>query len=95
MQAGVAEFDWSHLESLETQIDGLTPRQVPREFAQRLLQVGVRLYFNKREGGEDFGPFHNEEAVSATEGMVASANILEAIDVDVFELGLWKSLTGS
>lgn len=62
---------------------------VPPLALQRLLAACVRVYEEKRTAGEDFGPFDDERAVSATAVMVAAANMLQAADVEPFELGMW------
>jgi hypothetical protein len=62
---------------------------------QALLETGVAEYFRRREAGEDFGPFRDPVTVSATAAMIAAANILQAVEVEIFELGMWKTLTGS
>ena len=83
------------LEQLEALLRNAAPADVDPGAIQRLLTMGVQLYFAKRYAGEDFGPFTDARTVSATEVMVAAANMLEAAEVEVFELGMWKTLSGA
>lgn len=69
--------------------DAGTASMIPR--LQRLLELGVAAYLHMREAGHDFGPFPNGSDVSATAAMVAAANMLQAVEVEVFELGLLTS----
>jgi hypothetical protein len=56
---------------------------------QHVLAAAVRAYHRKRAAGEDFGPVPEPVGVSATEVVVVAANMLQAADLDVFELGMW------
>ena len=55
---------------------------------QRMLTEGVRAYAAAREAGEAATPFDGE--MTATEVLITVADMLEAVDVEVFELGLWN-----
>ena len=55
-----------------------------------LFTLAVKQYFERQLGAEPFAPI-DPTAVSPTEGVVAASALLEAINVEVFELGLWKS----
>ncbi|CAB4690450.1 MAG: hypothetical protein F2718_00285 [Actinobacteria bacterium] len=68
---------------------------VTQEEAQSLFALAVKLYFIKRDAGEDFGPFLDPAEISATAAMTAAANLLQAVEIEIFELGMWKSLTGA
>ncbi len=65
------------------------PGEIPTAELQELLAAAVRAYHRKRADGEDFGPFPDADAVCATEVAVAAANMLQAVDLDLFELGMW------
>jgi hypothetical protein len=69
--------------------------KISQEEVQSLFALSVQLYFLKRDAGEDFGPFANPQEISATAAMTAAANLLQAVEIEVFELGMWKSLTGA
>jgi hypothetical protein len=69
---------------------------LPAVELQRLLTCAVKLYVAKREDGDEFSPVSSpggekELGVTATEGLVTASEILRAIDVEVFELGVWRS----
>lgn len=73
----------------------IDPEKISHEEVQSLFALAVQLYFAKRDAGEDFGPFANPSEISATAAMTAAANLLQAVEVEIFELGMWKSLTGA
>jgi len=73
----------------------LKPESVTQEEVQSMFALAVQLYFSKRDAGEDFGPFLDPREISATAAMTAAANLLQAVEIEIFELGMWKSLTGA
>lgn len=81
--------------AVERSMVDLTPEDIPAEAVQRLMVTAVAAYFAARDAGLDFGPFPAGADVSATAAMVAAANILQAAEIEVFELGMWKTLTGA
>jgi hypothetical protein len=86
------------LDSLRKAIEGykeIDIEKISQEEVQSLFALSVQLYFLKRDTGEDFGPFANPQEISATAAMTAAANLLQAVEIEVFELGMWKSLTGA
>ena len=66
---------------------------VTEQQLQQLFGAAVKFYAAKREVGEPFSPVATESpwSVTATEGVVASSALLKAINVEVFELGMWQS----
>lgn len=70
-------------------LDDSPPSQIPHRELQALFAAVVRAYYAKRDAGEDFGPFPDEGSVAATAVCVAAANMLQAADLDPFELGMW------
>lgn len=62
---------------------------VPDETIQRLMTSAVKLYVAKMEGGSHILPF-TEGEVTATEVAVAASEMLKAVEVEVFELGMWQ-----
>jgi len=73
----------------------IDPGEISQEEVQSLFALAVQLYFFKRDGGENFGPFADPSEISATAAMTAAANLLQAVEIEIFELGMWKSLTGA
>jgi hypothetical protein len=60
---------------------------------QRLLAAAVRLYAAKVDGGERIEPFTaagSALAVTATDVCVTASAMLEAVQVEVFELAMWR-----
>jgi hypothetical protein len=61
---------------------------------QEMLARAVRLYAERaaeREGGL---PAFAAEAVTATDVMVTATAMLKAVNLQVFELGMWQSWSG-
>jgi hypothetical protein len=65
------------------------------EAVQSLLTLGVKLYFKKVEDGEHFPPFKKDQQVIASEVLTTVTEMMEQVDLEVFELGLWQSWTKS
>ena len=68
---------------------GLDGEAVAAETVQRLLWAAVKLYTASRVG-EDLEAFHRPD-VTATEVAITSRAMLRAVQMEVFELGLWHS----
>jgi hypothetical protein len=62
---------------------------VPDAAVQQLLTAAVRLYAAKE--GPRPRAFAEGEEVTATEVLVTVSEMLEAVDVEVFELGIWQA----
>ncbi|MCL6592700.1 MAG: hypothetical protein K6T31_01870 [Alicyclobacillus sp.] len=62
------------------------------EALQKLFAVLVKIYASKLESGERLHPFGDTE-VTATEVMRTVTQMLKAVQVDLFELGMWQSWT--
>ena len=56
---------------------------------QRLMTLAVKLYVARRQAGDAFSPFVGETA-TATDVTVTAMAMLEAVNLDVFELSLWR-----
>lgn len=64
-----------------------------RELQQTLADV-VRAYSGRQQQGSRFPAFATGEAepeVTSTEVVIAAAALLEAANVEIFELGLWQA----
>lgn len=62
---------------------------------QALLARAVKLYAARTEAGDDALPaFADGTQVTATEAVVAVTAILKAVNVQVFELGMWQAFNG-
>lgn len=62
---------------------------VPDEALQSLMVVAVKLYAARLEVGSRLPPFA-EGDVTATEVAVAATGMLKAVEMEVFELGMWQ-----
>ena len=61
---------------------------------QRLMAVASKELALRHERGErttPFAPEHVDTLITATDAAVISSAILDALSVEVFELGLWKT----
>jgi hypothetical protein len=70
--------------------DSLTERDV-----QSFLATAVRLYAD--HAAKQDAPavaFPPDSAVTATEAMIATTAILKAVNLQIFELGMWQAWTG-
>ena len=66
---------------------------LPADALQTLIASACRLYRARREAGEDFAPVP-KNSISATDAMVTASGLLKALDLAVFELGMWQNWTG-
>lgn len=67
---------------------------VPEESIQRALTALVKLYAAKREAGARFPPILPDGGVSATAAMILTTTLMQAVHVELFELGLWQAWAG-
>jgi len=58
---------------------------------QALLAALCKLYGANSEAGNRYGALGPRSAVSATEVMIMCGALLKAVDLQVFELGMWQS----
>lgn len=78
------------LEELSEEVlTGDLSEHIPDEAIQQLMTSAVKLYVAKMEGGSDVAPFIEGE-VTATEVAVAASEMLKAVEMEVFELGMWQ-----
>lgn len=61
---------------------------------QSLLARAVRLYAERAEQGDAPPAFANGAPVTATEVMVTVTAMLKAVNLQVFELGMWQAWSG-
>src|SRR5580692_1208719 len=66
---------------------------VTAEALQKLIAAACRVYTARTEAGEQFMPVPRN-SISATDVMVTASGLLRAVDLAVFELGMWQSWTG-
>ena len=68
---------------------------VPDAAIQEGLTALARLYGAKCEAGTCFSPFVPEGGVTATTAMFLTSGVLQAVHVELFELGMWKAFSGA
>jgi hypothetical protein len=61
------------------------------EAQQALIGALCKLYSANNEMGNHFGVVGQRSAVTATDVMILCGALLKAVDLQVFELGLWQS----
>jgi hypothetical protein len=66
---------------------------VSAEALQAVMAAACRLYTARVDAGEQFMPVP-PRSISATDVMVTASGLLKAVDLAVFELGMWQSWTG-
>ena len=61
---------------------------------QSMLARAVRLYAERAERGDAPPAFPDGAPVTATEVMVTVTAMLKAVNLQVFELGMWQAWSG-
>jgi hypothetical protein len=62
---------------------------------QALLAAAVRIYAERAEGRDEALPaFPPDAGITATHAMISITAILKAVNVQVFELGMWQAWSG-
>ena len=63
----------------------------PMQDVQKLLALAVRLYVANYHAGQEIPIFPERSGVSATDVMIACTRMLEAVNVQLFELGMFQT----
>lgn len=61
---------------------------------QQMLAKAVRLYAERAAKRDGILPAFASDAVTATEVMVTVTAMLKAVNLQVFELGMWQAWSG-
>ncbi len=72
--------------------DGAVP---PDQLIQEGITALTRLYTVKFQLGERWSPFVDDRAMPATSAMIMSTAMLRAVNVELFELGMWQAWSGA
>ncbi len=64
------------------------------EALQALVAAACRIYSARVEAGQKFMPLPDRSPVMDTDVMVMASALLRAVNLEVFELGMWQSWTG-
>jgi hypothetical protein len=73
----------------EGRLDAVTP-----EALQAVIAAVCRIYSAHVEAGSTFLPLPDQNRVMDTDVMVMASALLKAVNLQVFELGMWQSWTG-
>jgi hypothetical protein len=73
----------------EGRLDAITP-----EALQAVIAAACRTYSAHVEAGSGFLPLPDQNRVMDTDVMVMASALLKAVNLQVFELGMWQSWTG-
>ena len=68
---------------------------LPDAALQTLFKACVRLYAQKFDAGERITPCGNTADISATSIMVTTSGLLKGANLELFELGMWQSFSGT
>ncbi len=60
----------------------------------QLFQASLKLFAQRFQTSEIDTPFSNAADVTATDVAITCTAMLEAVNIQVFELGLWQSWQG-
>jgi hypothetical protein len=72
------------------------PAMISEEALGALLAATVRLYAARYQQDPSVRPFGRDGAgVTATDVMVATTAMLQALHLQLFELGMWQAWTGT
>ena len=89
------DVETKKLKALARQILDLKAGETP---SQEIIQEGLagltRLYTVRYQAGERWDPFVNGRAMPVTSVMIMSTAMLQAVNIELFELGMWQAWSG-
>lgn len=68
---------------------------LPDEMIKEALTALTRLYTVRFQVGERWSPFVSDRAMPATAVMIMATAMLRAVNVELFELGMWQAWSGA
>lgn len=74
-------------------IDNDRLQNIPNEQIGQLLASIFRIYAAKAQSGETIIPFGRNDGVSATDVAIACTAMMDAVGLQLFELGAWQTMT--
>lgn len=69
--------------------------QLKYESLQDLLEVIIQVYGQKYDNGQRFPMIAPDSDINATTALVAASSLLKMKNIEIFELGMWQSWSGS
>lgn len=67
----------------------------PDALIQEGMTALIRLYTVKFQIGERWSPFLDDREMPATAAMIMATAMLRAVNVELFELGMWQAWSGA
>jgi len=103
------EFHPASLENIEeikklsTKLSGLIQEKLnlhqsehlEYETLQDLLEVIIQVYGQKYDDGQRIPMIAPDSDINATTALVAASSLLKMKNIEIFELGMWQSWSGS
>ena len=74
---------------VEAALAGGEPQRIPDETLRRVLTAAVKAYAAKADGQEDRHTPFEENAVTATETVVATCAMIRAANLNLLDLAMW------
>ena len=78
--------------------DGILDLKEDEAPSQEMIQDGLaaltRLYTVRYQAGERWDPFVNGRGMPVTSVMIMSTAMLQAVNIELFELGMWQAWSG-
>ena len=71
------------------ELEALTPQAM-----QALMAVLCKMYSASAEAGDRYPILQDRMSVTGTDAMIVCGALLRAVDLQVFELGMWQSWSG-
>lgn len=78
-------------------VDGDELRSLSNQDLQWLLARAAKEYAHRQQEGDQFPVFGVEQAsvgLAATDAVIVASAVLDALSVEIFELGMWKTWGG-
>jgi len=60
------------------------------ELVQKFLELGTRLHSAEMQAGRGLTAFAPDTRVAATDVMITTTSMLKAVNIQLFELGMWQ-----
>ena len=64
--------------------------EVPPAVVQELVTAAVTVYADRLQAGPAFGPFREGHAASQTDVATVVSQLLDAAEIEIFELAVWQ-----
>jgi hypothetical protein len=66
---------------------------IPSEHLGRMFATVFRVYAAKVQNGESVMPFGRNDGVTATDVAIGCTAMMDAVGLQLFELGAWQTMT--